>query len=61
MDLQDEFSLSLLFISHDLAVVTSLCDVIRVMRGGRIVATAATRTLISAPRDPYTKSLFDAA
>ena len=60
-DLVQENRMGLLLISHDLAVVTSLCDRIAVMRGGRIVETAATRTLISAPRDPYTKSLFDAA
>ena len=61
MDLQEEFGLAMLFISHDLAVVANLCDRIAVMREGRIVETAATRSIINAPKDGYTRSLFAAA
>lgn len=61
MDLQDEFGMALLFISHDLAVVATLCDRIAVMRSGKIVETAATRTLVTSPRHPYTRSLFATA
>ena len=61
MDLQEEMGLAMLFISHDLAVVASLCDRIAVMRNGRVVEQAATRTIINAPRDNYTRALFAAA
>jgi oligopeptide/dipeptide ABC transporter ATP-binding protein len=59
-DLQRELGLTLLFISHDLAVVRHMSDRVAVMYLGRIVETADTAELFTRPRHPYTKALLDA-
>ena len=59
-DLQREFGLTYLFISHDLAVVYHVSDEIGVMYLGRICELAETKTLFSRPRHPYTRFLLDA-
>jgi len=59
-DLQRAKGLTYLFISHNLAVVRHLSNRVAVMYLGRIVETAATRTLFSAPQHPYTRMLLDA-
>jgi peptide/nickel transport system ATP-binding protein len=58
--LRARFGLSLLFVSHDLAVVSELCDRIAVFHRGEIVETAPTAELLSAPQHPYTRSLLAA-
>jgi oligopeptide transport system ATP-binding protein len=55
--LQQEFHMAVIFVTHDLGVVSGLCDRVQVMYAGRIVETAGTRTLFRAPRHPYTKAL----
>jgi ABC-type glutathione transport system ATPase component len=60
--LRERIGLSLLFVSHDLAVVTELCDRIAVFRDGRIVEEAATPDLLAGrATHPYTRSLLRAA
>ncbi len=59
-DLQAEFGLTYLFISHDLAVVYHVSDEIGVMYLGRICELADTKTLFARPRHPYTRLLLDA-
>lgn len=61
MDLQDEFGLAMLFISHDLAVVTSLCDEVLVMRNGRTIEQGAAQDILTSPSADYTKTLLSAA
>ena len=60
MDLQDEFGLTYLFISHNLAVVEHISHHIAVMYLGRIVEYTDKRTLFTAPQHPYTESLLAA-
>ena len=55
--LQQEFHMAVIFVTHDLGVVSGLCDRVQVMYAGRIVETADTRTLFRAPRHPYTQAL----
>ncbi|KQW46546.1 MULTISPECIES: ABC transporter ATP-binding protein [unclassified Roseateles] len=59
-DLQDEFGLSYIFISHDLAVVKFISDEVLVMQNGDVVEQALTRELIAAPREEYTRRLLGA-
>jgi len=58
--LQQEFALTYLFISHDMAVVQHLCDEIAVMYLGRIVEQADRRSLFKQPLHPYTQALLSA-
>ena len=55
--LQGELGMAVIFVTHDLAVVSGLCDRVQVMYAGRIVETADTRTLFRVPRHPYTQAL----
>ncbi|HJU30754.1 MAG TPA: ABC transporter ATP-binding protein [Hyphomicrobiaceae bacterium] len=59
-ELQRVFSLTYLFISHDLAVVRMMCDRVAVMYAGRIVEIAPAEKLFAAARHPYTQSLLSA-
>jgi oligopeptide/dipeptide ABC transporter ATP-binding protein len=59
-DLQDEFGLTYLFISHDLSVVHHMADRIGVLYLGRLVEVADGKTLFREPRHPYTRMLLDA-
>jgi peptide/nickel transport system ATP-binding protein len=58
--LQRDLGLTLLFISHNLAVVHHIADRVGVMYLGRIVEVAPTRTLFSDPQHPYTRMLLEA-
>ncbi|MBO9420831.1 ATP-binding cassette domain-containing protein [Labrenzia sp. R4_2] len=58
MDLREEFGLTYLFISHDLSVVEHIADRVAIMYLGRIVESASTEEIFSAPKHPYTKALL---
>lgn len=60
IDLQEEFELSYIIISHDLAVVEYICDRIAVMYLGQFVETASYRDLYTHPKHPYTQALLSA-
>ena len=60
MNLQKEFDISLIFVSHDLAVVKHISHRVAVMYLGRIVETAEKSQLFAKPEHPYTQSLLDA-
>jgi len=59
--LKEEFGLTYLFISHDLAVVEAVSDRIAVLYFGTVVEIGRAETVFSAPRHPYTKLLADSA
>jgi ABC-type oligopeptide transport system ATPase subunit len=59
-DLQDEFGLSYLFISHDMAVIHHICDRIAVMWNGKIVEEGSRDAVIGSPKHPYTQALLSA-
>ena len=57
-DLQDELSLTMLFISHDLPVIRQMCDRVAVMRKGRICEINSTDNIFKKPEHSYTKELI---
>jgi len=58
LELQRDFGMSMVLVSHDLGVIAEMCDRIAVMYAGQIVELADARTLLTAPRHPYTISLL---
>jgi peptide/nickel transport system ATP-binding protein len=59
-DLQDEFGLSYVFISHDLAVVRFISDEVLVMKDGVVVEPSSAEEILAAPKQDYTKRLLAA-
>ena len=59
-DLQRDFGLTYLFISHDLAVVRTMADEIAVMNRGKLVEVGPAEEVYANPKDEYTKALFTA-
>lgn len=57
-DLQEQFNLSYLFVSHDLSVVEHISDRVAVMYVGKLVEMADTETLFHNPKHPYTEALL---
>jgi peptide/nickel transport system ATP-binding protein len=60
-DLRRSHNLAMLFISHDLAVVSQIADRVAVMHRGHIVEQASTRDIFLTPRHPYTRQLLASA
>ena len=56
--LQQEKSLAILFVTHDLGAIARICDRVAVMYGGRIVEVTDVTTIFRAPRHPYTQALL---
>ena len=54
----EKFNTAALYITHDLAVVAQMADVIKVLRYGKEVEEADTRTMLKSPKEDYTKSLW---
>ncbi len=59
-ELQAEFKLTYIFISHDLSVVEYVADRVAVMYVGKLVEVASTHAIFGAPRHPYTEALLSA-
>jgi peptide/nickel transport system ATP-binding protein len=59
-DLQDQFGVTYLFISHDLSVVDLVCDEVVVLQAGRIVEQGPPQRLFQRPEHPYTQRLLAA-
>jgi len=57
-DIVDQFNTAAIYITHDLAVVAQMADVIKVLLKGDEVEQADTKTMLSSPKDDYTKSLW---
>lgn len=60
LELQEEFGLTYLFVSHDLAVVKHLSDRVAVMYAGKIVEMGIAAKVFAAPQHPYTEALLSA-
>ena len=58
-DIQSTFGLTLLFVSHDLAVVRQMCDRVLVMKTGQVVESGPCDKVLVAPDHPYTKGLLN--
>jgi ABC-type dipeptide/oligopeptide/nickel transport system ATPase component len=61
LELQERMHMSILLITHDLAVVAETCDRVVVMNEGRVVEIGSVETIFEQPRDPYTRGLVGSA
>ena len=59
-DIQKEFGMAVLMITHDLAIVHQVADTVALMRHGKIVETAPAGEFFRSPKHPYARELFDA-
>jgi ABC-type oligopeptide transport system ATPase subunit len=59
-DLQNEYGLSYLFISHDISVIRYFCDRVAVMKNGRIVEVGDVVQICERPQHEYTQTLIGA-
>lgn len=59
-ELQEEFDLSILVISHDISIMTDICDRLAVMYGGKIMESGTTREVLMETANPYTLGLQNA-
>jgi peptide/nickel transport system ATP-binding protein len=59
-ELQQRLDLTMLFISHNLAVVRYVSDEVTVLRGGRVIENGPTDSVLTDPSDPYTRELLRA-
>src|SRR5205085_9021753 len=59
-DLQAEYGMSLILVSHDLGVIEQVCDRVTVMYGGRVVEEGNVDEVLRRPRHPYTAGLLAA-
>lgn len=59
-DLQEQFKITYIFISHDLSIVQNISDRVAVMHLGRVVELANVEDLFAAPKHPYTEALMSA-
>jgi oligopeptide/dipeptide ABC transporter ATP-binding protein len=60
LELQQDTGMSMILVSHDLAVISEVCDRILVMYAGQVVEEGPAAGIITAPRHPYTRALLDA-
>ena len=60
LELQQDTGMSMILVSHDLAVITEVCDRIIVMYAGQVVEEGRAATIITEPRHPYTRALLGA-
>ncbi len=60
LELQEDTGMSMILVSHDLAVISEMCDRIIVMYAGQIVEEGAAADVITAPKHPYTHALLEA-
>jgi peptide/nickel transport system ATP-binding protein len=60
LDLQQDTGMSMILVSHDLAVISEVCDRIIVMYAGQVVEEGPAAEIITRPRHPYTQALLDA-
>ncbi len=58
LELNERLGMAVLFITHDLGVISELCDTVRVMYLGQIVEDTKTETLFESPMHPYTQGLI---
>ena len=58
--IQKQLNMSMIYISHDIAVIAEVTDKIGVMYAGNLVELASTREIFRSPRHPYTKALMSA-
>lgn len=58
LDVRDKLNLSILYVSHDLAVIAQVCERVGVLYGGRLVEVAPVAELFHHPQHPYTKALL---
>lgn len=58
-DLRDEFKLSMIIVSHDLAALAEICDTVAIMNHGELVEFGTTKQVFHNPQHPYTQHLVD--